>query len=383
MKRGLIAKMIIRPVSCLAVKPVNKEQKEPRRGLPFFGGSSTRRDQIVAIDLGSRTTKAVYLQRNGDRFSLLRYTIQDAPIYDKTPSPELLGEHLRTITQALEPKTKQVTLVVGMADSILRHAELPQMPVSEMRLMLKFNTKNYLQQELADHVFDCSVLAPRQPAKVEPAKGAAKCKVWVGGAKNQFVNDLQKAIKAAGLIPDQITLSALGPVNAFEKAHPESFTKEVVALVDIGFKNSTINILAEGELALSRVVAIGGDKITTGLSEALGISYAEAEGIKVGMPTEVESNLHPLLMPLGRELRASIDFFEHQHEKTVTQVYVSGGGARSDYLIQTLHAELMVPCTNWNPTSFLTVALPPQQIGELEQIASQLTVAIGGAANSF
>jgi type IV pilus assembly protein PilM len=362
---------------------VNKEPKEPRRGLPFFGGSSKRRDQIVAIDLGSRTTKAVYLQRNGAGFDLLRYAIQDAPIYDKTPSPELLGEHLRAITQALEPKTKQVTLVIGMADSILRNTELPQMPVSEMRLMLKYNTKTYLQQELTDHVFDCSILAPRQPLKTEPAKGAPKFKVWVGGAKNQFITDLQKATKAAGLIPDQITLSALGPVNAFEKAHPESFAKEVVALVDIGFKTSTINILSEGELNLSRVVAIGGDKITTGLSEALGISYAEAEGIKVGMPSEVESNLQPLLMLLGRELRASIDFFEHQYEKTVSQIYVSGGGARSEYLIQTLQAELMVPCTNWNPTSFLKVSLPPQQVGELEQIASQLTVALGGAASSF
>jgi type IV pilus assembly protein PilM len=362
---------------------VNKDQKETRRGLPFFGGSSKKRDQIISIDLGSRTTKAVFLQRNGDHFSLLRYAIHDAPIYDKTPSPELLGEHLRTISQALDPKVKQVTLVVGMSDSILRHAEVPQMPVSELRLMLKFNTKTYLQQELADHVFDCSILPQRETAKSEPGKGPAKCKVWVGGAKNQFINDLQKATKAAGLIPDQITLSALGPVNAFEKAHPESFAKEVVALVDIGFKNTTINILSEGELALSRVVAIGGDKITTGLSEALGISYAEAEGIKVGMPTEVESNLQPLLLPLGRELRASVDFFEHQHEKTVTQVYISGGGARSDYLIQSLQAELIVPCTNWNPTSFLTVALPPQQVGELEQIASQLTVAVGGAVNSF
>ncbi|MEO5802617.1 MAG: pilus assembly protein PilM [Verrucomicrobiota bacterium] len=364
---------------------MNTTQKESRRRLPFFGSSSAKPDQIVAIDLGSRTTKAVYLQRNGDGFSLLRYAIQDAPIYDKTPSAELLGEHLRSITQALEPKTKQVTLAIGMADSILRTAELPQMPVSEMRLMLKFNTKNYLQQELPDHVFDCSILAPRNGVKAEPAKAAApaKFKVWVGGARNQFVNDLQKATRAAGLIPDQITLSALGPVNAFEKAQPESFVKEVIALVDIGFRNSTINILCEGELALSRVVAIGGDKITTGLSEALGISYAEAEGIKVGMPTEVESSLQPLVSPLGRELRASIDFFEHQQEKTVSQVYVSGGGARSEYLIQTLQTELMAPCTNWNPASFLAVALPPQQIGELEQIASQLTVALGAAASSF
>ena len=41
--------------------------------------------------------------------------------------------------------------------------------------------------------------------------------------------------------------------------------------------------------------------------------------------------------------------------------------------------ELMVPCATWNPTSFLSMVLPPQQMGEVEQIAPQLTVAIGAA----
>ena len=329
--------------------------------------------------MGSRTTKAVHVQRSGETLNLLRYAIQDAPIYEKAPSPELLGEHLRAITQQLEAKTKLVTLVVSTADSILRHAELPQIPRAEMRLMLKFNTKTYLQQELPDHVFDCFILPSHEEAKPEPGK-ALKNKVWVGGAKNQFVADLQKAARLAGLIPDQVTLSALGPINAFEKARPESFQREIVALVDIGFKSTTINILMFGELALNRVVALGGDRITTGLSEALAISYAEAEGIKIGMPTEVESSLLPLLLPLGRELRASMDFFEHQHEKVISQVFISGGGGRSDYLIQHLQTELLVPCANWNPASFLTSALPPQQVGELEQLSPQLAVALSAAA---
>lgn len=332
--------------------------------------------------MGSRTTKAVYVQRTGDTLNLLRYAMQDAPIYEKAPSPDLLGEHLRAITQQLEAKTKLVTLVVSTADSILRHAELPQMPRSEMRLMLKFNTKTYLQQELPDHVFDCCIMPPRDDAKPEPGKGP-KNKVWVGGAKSQFVNDLQKAARLAGLIPDQITLNAIGPINAFEKARPESFQREVVALVDIGFKSTTINILLYGELALSRVVALGGDRITTGLSEALAISYAEAEGIKIGMPTEVESSLLPLLLPLGRELRASMDFFEHQHEKAISQVFVSGGGGQSDFLMQHLQSELLVPCENWNPASFLTSALPPQQAGEIEQLSPQLAVALSAAVSSL
>jgi len=353
--------------------------------LPFFNRQAKRRDQIVAIDLGGRTTKAVYLQRTEEGFSLLHYTIQDAPIYEKTLSPVLLSEHLRAVTQALDPKIKRVILSIGADDSILRNAELPQIPVSEMRLMLKFNAKNYLQQELPDHTYDCWILPPRpNAAKSETAKGASpKFKVWVAGAKNQIIADLQTATKSAGLIADQVTLNILGPVNGFEMALPEVFSKEVVALVDLGFKNSSINILAEGELVLSRMVAIGGDKLTTGLSEAMSISYAEAEGIKIGMASEVEAVLQGLIAPLGRELRASIDFFEHQQDKTVSQVYLSGGAARSEFIIQCLQNELMVGCKNWNPTASLKLALPPQQIGEVDQIATQLTVALGAAANAF
>jgi Tfp pilus assembly PilM family ATPase len=156
-----------------------------------------------------------------------------------------------------------------------------------------------------------------------------------------------------------------------------------VALVDLGFKSSAISILAEGELCLSRSVELGGDRLTTGLAEAMNITYAEAEGIKVGMPQEVEAHLQPLVMPLGRELRASIDFFEHQREKNVTKILICGGAARSDYLLQMLQSELGVPCKAWFPTEGMNLSLAPQQMTEIEQVSSVLAVAIGSAATSL
>lgn len=346
-------------------------------------GSAKKRTHIVAIDMGMRTTKAVYLQRRNSGFDLLRYTIQDAPIHEKSLSIELMAEHLKNISEVLGAKTKQVALVVGVNDALLRHAEVPFTPLPDMRLMLKYNSKNYLQQDLPDHVFDCHILPPRNVKPGEMVKPNQKILVLVGGAKKQFLDYLQAATREAGLTADQIAPSLMATANAFEMAQPELFNKEVVALVDIGFKNSSISVLLNGELALSRVVAIGGDKLTTGLAEALNISYAEAEGIKIGMPEQVQSTMLPLLTPLGRELRASIDFFEHQQDKTVSQVFVSGGSARSQFIVETLQSELMVPCKSWNPVSFLSMALPPQQAGELEQVAPQLAVATGGAVACF
>lgn len=360
--------------------------------LPFLNGQSKKRDQIIAIDLGGRSTKAIHIQRRGDTYTLLRYCVIDAPIYEKSLSVELLAEHLKAIHTALEAKTKFVSLAIGVGDSVLRQAELPPIPVDDMRQILKNNSKTYLQQDLPGHVFDCHFVANRgngtgngngAEASKPATPGPQKVKVLVGGAKKQFTEDLQSAMRLAGLTPVHVVPGVICPANAFELAMPKVFATEAVALVDIGFKSTSVCLLNAGELVLSRVVNIGGDKLTQGLAETMAISYAEAEGIKVGMPGEVQSNLEPMLTSLGRELRASIDFFEHQEDKTVTQVYISGGSARSEFIMKALEAEMMVPCVAWSPVNTLEIQLPPAQSSEIEHVAPQFTVAVGTAAIAF
>ena len=355
--------------------------------LPFTNRpSAKKRDSIIAVDLGGRTTKAVHLQKKADKYILTGYVLMDAPIYEKSLSADMLSEHLKAICDALDTRTRLATLVIGVNDSVIRHAELPLMPVGDMRQVLKMNPKNYLQQDLPNHVFDCFISPPKQSGaaaapdgKAKPAPGIQKQRVLVGGARRQLLEDMQEAIKGAGLVAESVTCALIGPVNAFELAMPEVFAKENVALIDLGFKNTTISILHEGDLALSRVVNIGGDKLTAALSEAMGISYAEAEGIKVGMPSEVQSHLEPIVTALGRELRASIDYFEHQQDKVVSHVFISGGTSGSELIVQLLQSELMAECKTWNPTLFTQPALPPQQTAELDAVASQLTVALGAA----
>lgn len=359
--------------------------------LPFLNGiSRKKRAQIISIDLGGRTTKAVLLERRGETFALTRYALLDAPIYDKKISSEQLGDHLHAVAKALGSPTKYVSVAVGLADALVRQVELPQIPMDEMRHILKVNHKNYLQQDLPNHVFDCYIIPPRAQAATSKTPDTsraggitAKFKVLVAAAKQQLVDDFLQATSSAGLVADSLIPSLFGPINTFEQALPEVFEKETVALVDIGFKHTSVCVLDRGELSTNRVINIGGDQITNGLAEMKNISYAEAEGIKMGMATEVQEELQMQVMPLGREIRASMDFFEHQQDRPVTQVYVSGGSARSEMIVQMLHSEIMAECKTWNPTGFLQLALPGQQAVEIEHIGPQLTVAIGTALAAF
>jgi type IV pilus assembly protein PilM len=356
--------------------------------LPFLNGvSRKKRTQMMAVDLGTRTTKAVLVERRGETLALARYALLDAPIYDKKFSPDLLSDHLRSVSEALGSSVKFVTLAIGLDETVVRQVELPQIPKDEMRLVVKNNPKGYLQQDLPNHVFDCHIFAP----KLAPSKGSdaprantiPKLKVLVAGAKQALIDDYQMAVKNAGLIPECIVPGLIGPVNSFEMAMPQVFENDSVALVDIGFKHSTICVLDRGDLALSRVVNIGGDKLTSGLAEAMGVTYAEAEGVKLGMAPEAKSAVESQVIPLGRELRASLDFFEHQADRPVSQVYVNGGAAKSEMFLQMLHSEMIVECKTWNPTTFLQMALPGQQAVEIEHVGPELAVAIGAALAAF
>ena len=343
----------------------------------IFSGSKKKRDQILAIDLGTRTTKAVVMQRRGDFYVLSRYVLLDAPIFDKAMPPELLTEHLKAVSQAIESKARVVSLTTNVNDAIMRHIDIPRMPLDDMRLILKHNSRAYLQQDLQNYVFDCHLLPESAGDASKPTSAVQKQKVLIVGSKSQFVSEMVEGVKSAGMVAGHILPGMIGPVNAFELSEPQAFSNEVVALIDIGFKSSTICILQHGELVLSRVVNMGGDRLTSAIIDSMEISYAEAEGIKVGMAGEVQGALESILTPLGRELRASIDFFEHQADRAVSCAYLTGGSTRSEFVVQGLQQELMIEAKTWNPTSALKLELPPQQAGEIEQVAPQLAVAIG------
>ncbi len=347
--------------------------------LPFLGSGTKRRDQIIGIDLGAHSAKAACIQRKGGAFTLTNYAVLECMQGSADGGVMDPKDKMSKLLAALSAKTKAVVMTVAASDSLLRPAEMPLVPVGDMRSMLRFNSRSYLQQDLADSAFDCHIWPPRVSASGEPPKPGQKTKVLVGAVKNPILQDCIGLAKGAGLQVEAVVPELICPVNAFESAEPEVFSKESFAMVDLGFRHSAICVLQEGEIILSRVVNVGGDKLTTGLAEALGTSYSEAEGIKVGLAHEVESTLIPMLSPLARELRASIDFFEHQQDRTVGKVYVSGAAARSDFFLEVLQSELMVPCVAWNPVAGLTPALPAQQMANFEAEAALLGTAIGAA----
>ncbi len=365
-------------------------------GVPISSRFSASRGQTAAIVLGARTTQAVLLQRNGDKFSLLSYTLCETPTYPKEEAQAALTAHLKSVFGSLGALTKEVILVVGMGDVLLRTVELPPVDEAQARQMLKVNGRNYVQQELADYEIDCVLLdmvgeeAPKTASSENPAefgeegttiikKRSPKRRVLVGAGRKSMVEELLAAASGAELIVSQITFTQTSLANVTCLAVPQDTEKEVVAILDLGFRTSTVSILSGGQLLLTRVVNMGADQISRDLAESMGVSYAAAEGVKTLMPEKVEPKLRMLLASLTPELRGAIDFFEHQETRQVVKAFVVGGSARSNFIFENLHSELGTPCVRLDPTSFLEIALPAGKADGLAKDAPQLAAAIGAA----
>ncbi len=72
-------------------------------------------------------------------------------------------------------------------------------------------------------------------------------------------------------------------------------------------------------------------------------------------------------------------FFSSQYEKPVTELLISGGAARSQFIVQALESELSYSCETWNPARHVTLGLSEARAREVEYDAPQLVVVIGTA----
>jgi type IV pilus assembly protein PilM len=345
--------------------------------MPKTKRRTSQREEMVAIDLGARTTKAVQVRRVGSEYQLLNYVLVDALGKEQVSSRGIWAEHLRKVLRALGSSTRRVVLSVGVDSALLSQVDLPGASASELRKMIKLSPRAYLQQDLPDHLFDCHVgsAAPEGPESggLRPRR---RSRVLVISARRSLVEDLVDGARDAGLTVEGITIGQVALTNAFRKTNPEALAQPI-ALVEIGYRSSTISILHAGELALTRVVNLGAEGLATVLDQAAAGGSGESVDGENVLSDALQVSVQRAIGALAREIDASIGFFLSQHDQPVIQVYVSGGSARSHFILQTLEAELGLPCRNWNPTTAFELRVPQEKAAEIDYEAPQLTGAVG------
>jgi Tfp pilus assembly PilM family ATPase len=348
-----------------------------------------RGNSVFGIDLGKHVFKGVLLQKKGDeRFVLTSYASREVPAEINTP--EELAQQLKLLLKELGGSAKGCAIAVSDPDSLLRIIEQPDTPIDLLRNALRLNGLAVLNQECKDFVLDCAPVSAEstnghaangvENGSAEPAQnGVPKTKYLVGGMLRPAVKQISEACAKSRVSADILQLAPVCSFNAFEFAYPEIFAKDAFLLLDMGHLQSTVLIGNKKELVLVRSVDYGGKALSQALT-ADGALDADAAQLMIqegdaGMAEICRSSL----ARLATEVRNSIGFFEGQHEQSIHRIFVSGGLARTETILQTLSDELGLPCEIWDPLETCEVALPPAKRQALPHEFVSLNVACGAA----
>ena len=349
-----------------------------------------RANSVIGIDLGKHAFKGVLLQRKGEaRYVLTSYASHEVP--EGLATADDLAQHLKLLLRELGGGAKGCAVAISDPASLLRIIEQPDTPIDLLRNALKFNGLAVLNQECKDFVLDCTAVSEGVPATAVLSNGSTEApaanatngvqqtRYLVGGLLRPAVKQISEACTKTRTPAQLLQLAPVCSFNAFEFAYPEIFANDVFLLLDMGHLQSTVLIGHKKELVLVRSIDYGGKQLNEAITEdgALDANAARTM-LQQGDPGVIDICRRSLVR-LATEVRNSIGFYEGQHEQGIHRIFVSGGLARTETILQTLSDELGLPCEIWDPLETCEVALPPAKRQALPNEFVSLNVACGAA----
>lgn len=344
---------------------------------------------IVGIDIGNHTLKAVRLQKKGTAYALARIATVPTnrnPQDQALPGNTVITSQLKEVLASLKTSGTDYHFTVNSPNSTVRYVELPNMPLDDVRAALRLNSATYLRQNFDNFTFDACPLdmdalhalnVKKWKKSAIPSSVHAKIKILVSGISTPEVVLYFQAGRAVGVRPQSLQLTPISLLNAFEAAYPDVYASQPVALLDMGYFSSSLTIVDHGKPLLTRMVQVGGKHMTEYLATKLSIDFNKAEAAKIQQDPNIGEAVARTCVPLIREIRSSINFFEKNSDQAIGKIYLSGGPMRSQAVIEALSNDIGLGCEVWNAANNLPIELQPDQQGMFNQSQVIFTSALG------
>src|ERR1051326_5433638 len=286
---------------------------------------------LVGLDIGSSSVKAVELAKKGAALQLLSLgfenlqtdTIVDGQIME-------LNNVSNVITQIFNEhqiRTTRVAAGVSGHSVIVKNIVLPQMSQEELQESFSWHAEEHIPFDIADVNLDYELTGRSDDA----------LHVLMAACKSDKIANVRQAIQLAGKQPVIIDVDAFALQNCYEvNYHPRP--GEMVALLNVGAATMNINILNGTRSVFARDASVGGSQYTSLLQRELGLSYEQAEGVKRGMalpegvePRPIQPIVETVSEALALEVKKTFDFYRataQEGDAGIQKILLAGGGSK-------------------------------------------------------
>lgn len=338
-----------------------------------------QRKSIVGLDIGTSSIKAVEITQDKYDFIISAYAQVDVA------GEQGWRDALSDLFRQGNFRTKRVSTGVSGKSVIFRFVDMVQMSDDNLLNAIQFEADKYIPFEVDEVQLDAQKLLDIAGSGEDAV--SEEMKVLLVAAKRQVVEDQAEMLVDLGLQPQSVGVDSFALGNAYELNDTLSpglqESDYTVALVDIGYSKSSINIMRNNVTHFAREVAMGGQDMTNAITRRFGLEPYEAEALKrdpQDQVMEVQDAVYPVLDDLGNEINLSFDFFENQFDGEVQEVFLSGGSVLLPFLEETMEKIFEKRTRVWNPIEGLKVKADNVDIDALNHGAPQLAVAVGLAS---
>jgi type IV pilus assembly protein PilM len=361
--------------------------------FPFkFGFKSN-----LGIDIGTSGVRIVQLAKRGERVVLEKYGEIGARVfYEESArtfekSTLLLSTHdiaraILAICQEAKITEKKAFFAIPDFASFFTSFELPPMTREEVPQAVRFEARHYIPLPLAEVTLDWSIVEGEADERRK-----TPLKILLVAVSNDLLDQYSQIANLANLELKGLEVEAFSLVRALAGEE-----KEVMVILDIGARSTTINIVDQGILKVSHSFDVAGNEMTQVLAKALDVDFFEAEnlkkahGLKYFFPEEfkeeeekklIVKKVGEILMPLVdlilAELERTDQSFSQLTGKRIEKVILAGGSSLlpglKEYFLKVLKKKVEIA----NP--FSKIFYPPILESVLKEIGPSYAIAVGAA----
>lgn len=341
---------------------------------------SAGKKNLVGLDIGSSSVKAVELAKKGANLQLLNLgfenlqtdTIVDGQIMELNNVSNVIAH----IFSEHQIRTNRVVAGVSGHSVIVKNIVLPQMSTEELQESFSWHAEEHIPFDIADVNLDYELTG----------KSSETLHVLMAACKSDKIANVKQAIQLAGKQPVIIDVDAFALQNCYEMNYRPK-AGEVVALLNIGAATMNINILNGSRSVFARDASVGGSQYTSLLQKELGLSFEQAEGVKRGMPLPegveprpIQPIIETVSETLALEMKKTVDFYRataQDGEGTIQKILLAGGGSKLPGLADFLGRRFEIPVEVFDPFRQIEVDERKFDPDYMREIVPEMAVAVG------
>jgi type IV pilus assembly protein PilM len=336
---------------------------------------------VVGIDIGASSIKVCELSGGKGKFKLQKFGIvklsEAAIIEDQFEKPEEIVDALKNALNQAGIKNPSCAVGLYGPNTIGKRLQMPAGTAQEIEDQVMWESEQYIPFGADVSSIGHQVLGENEGGGVD---------VFITAAREDLIERFQNVLKDAALKIKIVDLNIIALNNIFELSLSDQVEnmEQAALILDVGAQTVKMLIYKRGAPIFNREINFGGHLITEEIQRQMGVSFEEAEDLKIhgdesgNLPEEIVQIISGALQNFFGEMKKSLNFFlSTSTEDKIEVCYMTGGSSLLPGMKEGVEKLLEVPVDYLNPLRKIDFDGKAISGGLKDTIISQGAIAIG------